>query len=161
MNGKTRTKSVLLIAAALLVAATGAAEAKKRCADALDIWRGDPFGVLHDEEFVLVEAHRLEELRHEAVELRLEAEIALGDCDAAIGHLEAAVEDDPYRERLWYLLMLALAKTGRRVEAVRAYQRVREILAESGLEPAEELRLLEGDIVVEAPAVHAHLPRAN
>lgn len=137
------------------------AEARKACIKALQLWRGDPFGVLRDDEFVALEAHRLEELRLEALELRLEADIRLGECDAAIGHLEVATEDHPYRERLWYLLMVALARTGRRVHALRAYRQLTDLLAETGLEPSEELRQLEIDIIVEAPGVHAHLPRAE
>jgi DNA-binding SARP family transcriptional activator len=149
------------VAAARRLIATDPATARATCMEALDLWRGDPFGVLHDEESVAVEGHRLEELRLETLELRLEADISLDDCDAAVGHLEAATEDHPYRERLWYLLMIALARTGRRVDALRAYRRLSELLAETGLEPSEELRRLEGDVIVEAPSVRAHLSRID
>jgi DNA-binding SARP family transcriptional activator len=143
-------------------AITADPERARTCAvEAMALWRGDPFGVLSDDEFIAVEAHRLDELRLEVMELRLEADIALGQCDAAIGHLEAAVEEHPFRERLWYLLMVALSRTGRRVEALRAYQRLRGLLAEIGLEPSQELRELEGDIITEAPAVRSHLQRID
>ncbi len=141
--------------------ASDPAAAREHAMGALALWRGDPFGVLHDEEFVTVECHRLEELRLEAIELRLEADITLGECDAAIGHLESATADHPFRERLWYLLMVALARTGRRVEALRAYRRLQEVLAETGLEPSHELQQLERDILVEAPSVEAHLSRSR
>ena len=67
------------------------------------------------------------------------------------------VEDHPYRERLWCLLMSALAHDGRRVEAIRAYRRLEGLLAEVGLEPSREIRDLEQQILVEAPGVGAHL----
>lgn len=150
-----------LVASARHQLADDPAAARQACIEAMGMWRGDPFGIVHDEEWVALESHRLEELRLEALELRLEADISLGECDAAIGHLEAAAEDHPYRERLWYLLMVALARTGRRVEALRAYRRLSELLSEAGLEPSEELHQLEGDIIVEAPSVHAHLARVD
>ena len=150
-----------LVIAARAAIGGDATTARDAVVAALHLWRGEPFGVLAGDEFVAVEGHRLHELRLEAVELRLEADIELGNEDAAIGHLESAVDDNPYRERLWFLLMTALARTGRRVEAVRAFRSVQDILAETGLEPSAELRDLEADIISEAPSVRAHLTRAD
>lgn len=125
--------------------------------DALGLWRGRPYGDLADDPFVQPEARRLDEMRLEAMGLRLEADIALGRYALAAGILAGAVEDHPYHERLWYLLMTALARDGRRVEALRAYRRLREHLAEVGLEPSADLRELEQQILIEAPDLRAHL----
>ncbi len=94
-----------------------------------------------------MEAIRLDELRIAAVELSLEAELALGRQEFVIGELEAAVVEYPYRERFWYLLIEALHRDGRRVEAVRACDRLRELLADVGLRASEELGQLEHRIL--------------
>jgi DNA-binding SARP family transcriptional activator len=133
------------------------ARARDLIMQALGMWRGRPYGDLGDDEFVVVEAHRLEEMRLEAMEIRLAADIALGHHSHAAGILAGAVEDHPYRERLWYLLMTALAQDGRRVEAVRAFRRLEAVLAEVGLEPSHDVRDLEEEILVEAEALRARL----
>jgi DNA-binding SARP family transcriptional activator len=138
-----------------------AGRARALCMEALSLWQGPPFGDLGDEEFVSLEAQRLEELRLRAMELRLEADIALGrDADAA-AILSGAVHEYPYRERLWFLLMTALAHDGRRVEALRAYQQLVDLLIEVGLEPSRDMKELEQQILVEAPNLRAHLAGAN
>lgn len=126
---------------------------------ALRLWRGPPFGDLYDDEFVYLEARRLDEMRIQTMELRLEADVALGRLAHAIGLLESAVVDHPYRERPWFLLISALAMDGRRVEALRAYQRLCAILAEAGLEPSQDLQDLEQEVLMESPKLRAHLAR--
>lgn len=123
----------------------------------LALWRGIPFGELADEDPFRLEAIRLDELRLLAMELRLEADLALGREEMVIGTLEGLVEEHPYRERMWYLLMAALSMAGRRVEALRAGHRLREVLAEVGLEPATEIRTLEEEILSEDATVRARL----
>ena len=60
------------------------------------------------------EIARLEELRLAAVELRLEAELALGRHAEAVPELEALVRGQPLRENLRGLLMLALYRRAAR-----------------------------------------------
>lgn len=129
--------------------------------EGLDLWRGSPYGDVGDDEFVELEVRRLHELRLELMETRLEADIALGRCGPAGSVLEGLTEDHPYRERLWYLLMTALARDGRRVEAVRAYHRLRELLTAVGLEPSRELGDLLQMVIVEAPEIEARLLREH
>ncbi len=119
--------------------------------EALGLWRGRPFGDLADEEAFRLEAYRLDELRLAAMELSLEADVALGRHELVVGELESAVEEYPYRERLWSLLIEALALGDRRVEALRACARLRRILAEVGVEVTAEVsdleqRILEGEL---------------
>src|SRR5262249_5493971 len=85
-----------------------------------------------------------------------------------VGELEGIVAAHPLREHFWAQLMLALARSGRRAEALRAYQSVRRVLGEElGLEPSEELQRLERQIVAdefevpESSAVMAGRPRVN
>ena len=62
---------------------------------ALDLWRGRPFGDLADDEAFKLDAYRLEELRLTAMEICLEADLALGNHELIVGELEAAVEENP------------------------------------------------------------------
>lgn len=121
------------------------------CREALALWRGQPFGDLADAEGFRLEASRLDELRLVAMELSLEADLMLGHDELVIGELEGAVEEHPYREHLWYLLITALTRCDRRVEALRACTRLRRELAEVGLEPTDELISMEHDILTGSP----------
>ena len=93
----------------------------------------------------------------EVMEVRLEADLALGRHGPAAAILVGLIEDHPYRERLWYLLVTALACDGRRVEALRTYHRLEKSLAGIGLEPSRDLKELEQQILVEAPDLRARL----
>ena len=127
------------------------AERWRLCRDALGYWRGRPFGDLSDEPAFTLESYRLDELRMAAVELSLEADLELGHHELVVGELESAVEEAPYRERLWLLLVKALALDDRRVEALRACSRLRRILGEVGLEVGEEIAAIERSILDGAP----------
>ena len=135
----------------LLIAATDFRSDPERCRelclDALSLWRGDPFGDLADQEPFRLETMRLAELRITTMELALEATIELGGHEIAVAELESAVQEHPYRERLWYLLIEALRRDHRRVEALRACQNYRSVLAGAGLDPADEFRILEQRIL--------------
>ena len=128
---------------------TGALEEVQRATtDALALWRGEPLADVAFESFAQAEIARLRELRALAFELRFEAVIAAGRHHDAVAGLEAAVVADPLRERLWWLLMLALYRSGRQADALRAFQRARGLLAEElGLAPGVELRELERAIL--------------
>lgn len=135
----------------LLTQATDARSDLDRCAElcraGLALWRGPPFGELADEEPFRLEAIRLDELRLAAIELLLETEVALGHHEIAVAELECAVQEHPYRERLWYLLIDALRLDDRRVEALRTCEELRRALAEVGVEPAADLDAIEAEIL--------------
>jgi DNA-binding SARP family transcriptional activator len=118
------------------------------CTEALALWRGRPFGDFADDDGFRLEACRLDELRLVAMELSLEAELELGHEELVVGELENAVEEHPYREHLWYLLIAALSRTDRRVEALRACARLRRELADVGLEPSDVLASIEHEILL-------------
>lgn len=119
----------------------------KLCRDGLSMWRGPPFGELADNEVFRLEAMRLEELRLTVTERLLTAEVALGHLDIAVAELECAVQENPYREHLWYLLIDSLQREGRRVEALRACRGLRGALAEVGVEPTGDLAAIESEII--------------
>jgi len=125
---------------------------------ALGLWRGDPLADVAFDQFAQAEVRRLVEFRGLALELQLEAEIAAGRHDAAVASLESAVAANPLRERLWWLLMLALYRSGRQADALRAYRRARTTLGEElGIEPGEDLRTLEQGILEQRVDVGALL----
>ena len=116
---------------------------------ALGLWRGRAFGEFADEWWALPHATRLEELRIVAAEQRADALIAVGAYDRAVADLERLVVTYSLRERSVAQLMRAYESSGRQADALRAYVRYRDDLAEeTGLEPSEALRDLESSIVV-------------
>jgi DNA-binding SARP family transcriptional activator len=129
---------------------------------ALGLWRGPALGDGAGYAFAQLEASRLTELHRAAVEDRIEADLECGGHVDVVGELTSLVEANPYRERLWRLYMLALYRSGRQAEALRAYQRVRTLLAENlGIAPSQELVDLERDILMQAPALSAQTPSAG
>jgi DNA-binding SARP family transcriptional activator len=109
--------------------------AMKLTREALALWRGAPFGELGFEEFAQLEAIRLNELRLNAVEIEVEAEIRSGREHEAVARLHALTHEHPLRERFWHQLVRGLAAVDRRPEAILTYFRYCEALADSGLEP--------------------------
>ena len=123
---------------------------------ALALWRGPAFADLAGEPSLRAEAARLDDLRLGAVEDRIEAHLTLGDYAEVIGELEGLTARHPLRERFWEQLMLALYRSGRQAEALAAFQRAREILAdELGIDPSPELRRLHERILAQSPDLDA------
>jgi DNA-binding SARP family transcriptional activator len=111
---------------------------------ALELWRGDPLGEFADEAFARPVLPRFAELRAAVGEDRFEAMLALGEAASLVPGLEALVEQAPYRERAWSLLVLALYRAHRQADALDALRRVRKRLAEDlGLRPGPGLQELE------------------
>ena len=128
---------------------------------ARELWRGPALADFAGEPFAAANATRLSELRLGAVEDRIEAELALGEHARLVGELEPLVAEHPLRERLHALLMRALYAAGRQAEALAAYQRARQVLAEqAGLDPGPELRRVERAILAQDPALSAPAPLA-
>jgi DNA-binding SARP family transcriptional activator/pimeloyl-ACP methyl ester carboxylesterase len=119
--------------------------------EALALWRGQAFAEHADLVAVRAEASRLEELRLVATERRLRRLVDLGRVDEAVSGLDAFVVDHPLRERALGALMEALARCGRKTEALRRLSAYRSMLAEeSGLEPSIPLLDLELAILTDA-----------
>ncbi|MGW4716722.1 BTAD domain-containing putative transcriptional regulator [Nocardia sp. NPDC004260] len=113
--------------------------------EAVELWRGAPMqdvGIQDSEAFDAV-VTRLEGLRLAAMEDRYEAEVRLGRGTELITELTELVARHPVRERLVAALMRALGAAGRGAEALIAYQRAREALADTlGVDPSPELSAL-------------------
>jgi predicted ATPase/DNA-binding SARP family transcriptional activator len=135
-------------------AAGDPAHARSLFVEALRLWRGDALVDLAGVESMRPEVTRLSESRLGAIEARIDADLALGDHNALVGELEGLVATHPLREHFWAQLMLALARSGRQAEALRAFQSARALLRdELGLEPSEELRAVEAAILEQQDAV--------
>jgi len=118
------------------------------------LWRGEPLADFAATGFAQAEIARLEEMRVDAIEGSLDAELARGRHTELIGELEGLVTEHPLRERFRYQLMLALYRAGRQAEALEAYQEARHVLLEElGLEPTRSLRELERAILSQDPAL--------
>ncbi|HSS59067.1 MAG TPA: AfsR/SARP family transcriptional regulator [Solirubrobacteraceae bacterium] len=118
--------------------------------EALALWRGPPLADFSYAPFAQGAIVRLDELRLAAIELRVEAELALGDHARVVGELQALVREHPMRERLCGQLMLALYRDGRQTDALEAYRTARARLVEEiGLEPGPELHDLERRILAQ------------
>jgi predicted ATPase/DNA-binding SARP family transcriptional activator len=139
-----------------------AAVAAGRFREALGLWRGRALADVTDVGPLAREGARLEGLRLVAVEGRIEADLELGLGAEVAGELEGLVAEYPVRERLWRLLVLALYRAGRQADALAAYRRAREMLAEElGIEPGEELRRLEQAVLRQEVPAAPRLARHN
>lgn len=116
--------------------------------DALALWRGPPFADFEYEQFARPEIDRLEALRLEAIGARIEADLRCGRTRELVHELESLVRLHPLREELTGQLMVALYRSGRQADALRAYRLLQGRLAEElGLDPSEPLRRLETQIL--------------
>jgi DNA-binding SARP family transcriptional activator len=125
------------------LAAGRAARAASALEHALSLWRGPALADLAYEPFAQPEIARLADLRVNAEELWIDAQLELGRHEAILGRIEALIDEHPYRERLRAQLMVALYRSDRQADALQAYQDARRALVqELGLEPGERLREL-------------------
>jgi len=131
-----------------LVAQARGAEDSRRVQplrEALALWRGAAMADVghQDSEALDAAVARLERLRLAALEDRFDAEVGLGHGADLVPELTDLVAAHPMRERLVAALMRALAAAGRDTEALLAYERTREILADQlGVDPSPELSAL-------------------
>jgi DNA-binding SARP family transcriptional activator len=135
-------------------------QASAQASAALVLWRGEPLADAGSELLAQRAVPFLAEIRLQACETRLEAEVQLGRVGDAVVELRRLTAAHPLREHLHALLMLALARCGRQGDALAAYQAARRILMdELGAEPGPELRQVHGQILAgEADAVAAPDP---
>jgi predicted ATPase/DNA-binding SARP family transcriptional activator/class 3 adenylate cyclase len=138
--------------------ATGHPESASRLlSEALGLFRGH---ALEDTpgETARVEAARLEQGRLAVLEARVEADLACGRHAEMVGELQALTGEFAFRERLWAALITALYRSGRQADALRAYQDLRNTLADLGIEPSTDLRTLEDAVLLQKAELDWHPP---
>ena len=122
------------------------------------LWRGRPLADLEFESFARFEVQRLEALRLQVVEDRIDAELAAGRDAALCPELEQLVAEHPLHERLRGQLMVALYRSGRQADALETYRAGRSLLVEElAVEPGPQLKklqlaVLEQDVSLELPS---------
>ena len=139
-----------------------AREAGDALRQALSFWRGEPLADFRYETFAANAITRLEELRLIALELRLDADLAIGRDAELIPELERLVREHPLRERLRGLLMLALHRCGRQGDALAVMADARARLREElGRDPGLALQQLEKAMLFQDSALDGspHTPR--
>jgi predicted ATPase/DNA-binding SARP family transcriptional activator len=122
--------------------------AAQHFAAALGLWRGQPLADVTLEASGDAARRRLEELRLRALELDIEAQLALERHEDLVPTLEALVVEHPLREAFRRQLMLALYRSDRQTDALDVFRATRKLLAdELGLEPSPALTELERAIL--------------
>jgi WD40 repeat protein/DNA-binding SARP family transcriptional activator len=124
-------------------------EAAAALRQALAMWRGHPYADVEAHGVLDGEMTRLGELRLAAIEARIDADVAAGRHREVVAELDALTVEYPFREHLRAMQMVALYRSGRQAEALRAFGRTRDTLVEDlGVDPSPELRELERRILV-------------
>lgn len=127
-------------------------DASRHLSAALGEWRGQVLEDLRDFQFVDTFATSLVEEKILVHTAKAEAEIACGRASSVITELETLISEHPYREPLWAQLITAYYLTDRQSDALGAYRRVKEILAEDlGIDPGPNLRALNERILRQEP----------
>lgn len=120
---------------------------------ALGLWRGPLCDGLTSP-YLEAQRDRLAERRITIMEDCIELDLATGDRDDLVSELRQLVTDHPFRERLHGLLMLGLYRSGRRADALAAFQKARALLSEElGIDPSAALQRLHQQILTADPAL--------
>ena len=123
------------------------------------MWRGRPLADLEFESIARLEVRRLETLRLQVVEDRIDAELAAGRHAPVCPELEQLVAEHPMRERLRGQLMIALYRCGRQADALETYRAGRSLLVEElAVEPGPQLRKLQLAVLEQDRALELPLP---
>jgi DNA-binding SARP family transcriptional activator/tetratricopeptide (TPR) repeat protein len=125
----------------------------------LRLWRGEPLADVDLPALTAQHVPRLAEMRLQACELRIEADLALARHAEAVTELLQLVAAHPVRERLYALLMVAYYRCGCRAEALDTYRAARDVLAgEIGAEPGPGLQALHQQILHDDPVLAVPVP---
>lgn len=144
----------LAAAARARLAAGGARETVDDCDRALALFDGPILATAGDAPWVEPVRARLEQTRLGLVEDRVAARLELGAAGDLVGELGELVLAHPLRERLWAMLMTSLYRDGRQAEALAAYRRIKDHLAdELGLDPGPELQELQRRVLAGDPSL--------
>ncbi|MFF4538008.1 BTAD domain-containing putative transcriptional regulator [Streptomyces aureus] len=117
-----------------------AQQAARSFSAALDLWRGDVLASLELTGPLRAQVTQLEEMRLDVEEEWMDARLSADDHVASVPEFRGLVRAQPFRERRWGRLMLALKRSGRTKEALETYQALRSLLDEElGVGPSSEI----------------------
>ena len=124
-------------------------------ADALSLWRGDPYPDAAGQPFALAEITRLKDLQLIARTGRAEAEIALGNHREVVSELQALATEYPYHGEIHTLLIHSLNRSKRIIEASQAARTAVQAGLDWGLDDRALTRLqqdlLRGTLAMSGP----------
>jgi DNA-binding SARP family transcriptional activator/tetratricopeptide (TPR) repeat protein len=121
-------------------------------AQALALWRGEPFEDVRTAWLADVEARRLVERYLAAVERRIDLDLADGRANELVAELSELTARHSLRESLWLRLLVVLDRCGRQAEALERYEAARVRLAEElGADPGPELQQMHADLLAGRP----------
>ena len=131
----------------------------QRLRAALALWRGAALADLAFEPFAVLELPRLNGLRLNAQHDLVDAELALARHAELLPEIASLVAEHPFDERLRCKLALALYRSGRQAAALDACREARRALVdELGIDPTDELRMLEQRILRQDSTLTAPAP---
>ncbi len=150
---------------AMVASARAIADPRRRFArlsEALGLWGDRPLAGLTNRLWASIEADRFDEMRARVVADRFEAALESGLHHDLLPEFEAAAADRPLDERLATLAMLALYRSGRQADALRAGEAIRRRLADQlGVEPTPDLITLERRILNHDPVLRWNRAKTN
>jgi DNA-binding SARP family transcriptional activator/tetratricopeptide (TPR) repeat protein len=139
-----------------LLAGDDPRRARDVLAEALALWRGPALAEFSDYSWAHGAASRLDERRLRTFEDRIRADLLLGRHELVIGELTNLVAQNPLHEGVRELLAVALYRSGRQAEALRAIDDLRRQLVDSlGVDPSHRIRQVETQILDHDPALAA------
>ncbi|MCP2164102.1 AfsR/SARP family transcriptional regulator [Goodfellowiella coeruleoviolacea] len=139
--------------ARVLLAQEHVTEASHLLRKALGLWRGPALANVAAGRVLGRHVLHLNELRTRALELRIETDMLLGRHRELVAELRGLLAAHPLNEWFHAHLIRALHRSGRRGEALAAFQDLRALLdRELGLEPSPELHRLQHEILTGTPA---------
>jgi predicted ATPase/DNA-binding SARP family transcriptional activator len=129
-------------------------------ASALSLVRGAPGHGLVDSDLTRSRCAGLTELiealREDAATAAFDDATTPAQAGRLVPELRGLVTAEPYRERRWELLMLALYRAGRQSEALEAFAEARELLIRDlGIDPSPALRRVQQAVLSQDPALTA------
>jgi SARP family transcriptional regulator, regulator of embCAB operon len=117
---------------------------------ALDLWNGPCLANVGLGRLLEAHAVHLEEQRMRTLELRIQADAELGRHRELIGEIRSLVVSHPLNEWFHGQLIVALSRSGRRGEALQAYQHLREVLgSQLGLDPQPDMQRLQREVLTD------------
>jgi len=125
---------------------------------ALDLWCGPALSGVGHGPVLARAAECLEDLRLTALDHRITADLRLGRHAELTGELMALTQQYPRYEPFHAHLMMALFRSCRRADAVKAYVRVCGTLDDEGVQPGVELRALHRRILTCDPVLAWRAP---
>lgn len=133
------------------------AQASALLGRALRMWQGSALSDVQAGPVLRAHLIGLEEERISVREQRVDAELRLGRHRELVGELSSLAAQYPTHEYLHAQLMLALYRSGRRTQALRVAQSLRQVMHdELGLEPSPGIHGLHRAMLVCDPLIDTH-----